>query len=216
MDQRILFDGLAMYLAFIVLITFHEFGHAWTALKCGDDTPLRQGRVSLNPLVHIDMVGSVVLPLLFVFIAAFDGRMGIPLIGWAKPVQINWNNLKDVRRDDTLITLAGPLMNLVIGFALMIMVKAGLYMDSKLAVEIGFRVAEFSIFLCYFNLLPFPPLDGSHIVRNLSGMSFETYLKILPYGFFMIFIGMQLRPVQVLLSRLTDGTLAIFASAFGL
>ena len=105
MDSTQIADGLIQYLILVGLLTFHEFGHAWTAMKCGDDTARLQGRVSLNPLVHIDPIGTVVMPLLMIFLPFGIGQF---LLGWAKPVPVNLTNLRKRNRDDILITLAGP------------------------------------------------------------------------------------------------------------
>src|SRR6478672_42400 len=107
MDHDALIGGLIQYMCLIGLLTFHELAHAWTAWKCGDDTARSQGRVSLNPLVHMDLVGTVVLPLLVVFLSASGSGLGRFIIGWGKPVPVNLNNLRSPRRDDTLIALAG-------------------------------------------------------------------------------------------------------------
>src|SRR5208282_6403470 len=104
-------NGLITYLGLVILLTFHEFGHAWVALKCGDDTAKLQGRVSLNPLVHIDPIGTVLLPLLMLFLSPNISRF---MIGWAKPVPVNPYNLRYPNRDDILVTMAGPGMNLVL------------------------------------------------------------------------------------------------------
>src|SRR5437588_3749933 len=95
MDPKVVIDGLIMYLGLLVLLTFHEFGHAWMAWKCGDDTARLQGRVSLNPLVHIDPIGTVVMPLLMIFLSTSGSGLGNFLIGWAKPVPVNPNNLRN-------------------------------------------------------------------------------------------------------------------------
>src|SRR6266404_9210364 len=95
MDARQIVDGLIMYLGLIVLLTFHEFGHAWMAMRCGDDTARLQGRVSLNPLVHIDPIGTVFLPLLIIFLSMSGSGVGRFLIGWAKPVPVNLYNLRN-------------------------------------------------------------------------------------------------------------------------
>ena len=122
MDSNQIADGLIQYLMLIALLTFHEFGHAWTAWKCGDDTARLQGRVSLNPIVHIDPIGTVVLPLLMIFMPGV-GRF---LIGWAKPVPVNPSNLNQPRRDDILVTMAGPGMNLILAVSLVGLAKVGL------------------------------------------------------------------------------------------
>src|SRR5580704_2716470 len=99
MDSQIIVNGLITYLGLVILLTFHEFGHAWMASKCGDDTARLQGRVSLNPLVHIDPIGTVLLPLIMIFGPSSMGRW---MIGWAKPVPINLDNLRNPRMDDIL------------------------------------------------------------------------------------------------------------------
>ena len=124
-----IYDGLIQYLMLIALLTFHEFGHAWVALKCGDDTARLQGRVSLNPVVHIDPIGTVLLPLLMIFMPG----AGQFLIGWAKPVPVNPNNLNQPKRDDILVSLAGPAMNLVLAGVLVVLAKAGLLFHSPAA-----------------------------------------------------------------------------------
>src|SRR5665213_283532 len=107
MDNKIT-DGLLAYLFLVILLTFHEFGHAWTAWMCGDDTARLQGRVSLNPLVHIDPIGTILLPLLMIFM---PNGIGAIIFGWAKPVPVNPDNLRNKGFDDLLVTMAGPLMN---------------------------------------------------------------------------------------------------------
>ena len=116
-------EKLISYLGLIMLLTFHEFGHAWTALKCGDDTARLQGRVSLNPIVqiHPDWHGSA---------AAADDfpapSISRFMIGWAKPVPVNAYNLRNPRRDDILVTMAGPAMNLILAVALVALARVGL------------------------------------------------------------------------------------------
>src|SRR6267142_1484745 len=126
MDPRLLIDGLLLYLGLLVLLTFHEFGHAWMAWKCGDDTARLQGRVSLNPLVHIDPIGTVVMPLLIIFLSMSGSGLARFLIGWAKPVPVNPHNLRNPRVDDILVTLAGPWMNLLLAVLLMGLCRLGM------------------------------------------------------------------------------------------
>src|SRR5882724_5574326 len=115
MDVNQLADGLIQYLMLVGLLTFHEFGHAWTAMMCGDDTAKSQGRVSLNPVVHIDLIGTVLLPLLMIFTPCSINRY---MVGWAKPVPVNPGNLRHKKFDDILVTLAGPGMNLILAVGL--------------------------------------------------------------------------------------------------
>src|SRR3954469_9777120 len=121
MNTGALVDGLLLFLAFVAFVALHEFAHAWTAERCGDDTPRLQGRVSLDPLAHIDWIGTVALPLILVLMAAAGG--GEQLLGWGKPVQVNLNNFRVRRRDDILVSVAGPFMNLLIVVCLLAIMK---------------------------------------------------------------------------------------------
>ena len=197
------------YLGFIALLTFHEFGHAWVALRCGDDTAKQQGRVSLNPIVHIDLIGTVVMPLVG-FLLSGSGLASF-VIGWAKPVPVNILNLRQPRLDDTLIALAGPMMNLLLAALLVGVVKLGVVADIPILVKMCHMMALQSLLLCFFNLLPFPPLDGSHVVKNLVGMSYETYWKLCQYGFIIVIVAWQIPAIPGLVYRMTDGTFNIFA-----
>ena len=217
MDSRLLVDGLIMYLGLIVLLTFHEFGHAWMALRCGDDTAKLQGRVSLNPIVHLDPFGTVLMPLLAIFLSA-SGGAGVSrfLIGWAKPVPVNPYNLRNPRVDDILVTLAGPWMNLLLAVVILGLARLGVMAHSESMVDLCFEMARLSLLLCFFNLLPIPPLDGSQVVRSLTGMSYETYYQFARYGFVILIVVWQIQPVRALINFLTDQTLIVIASWFGL
>src|SRR6516225_7874657 len=126
MPSRDIIDGLIMYLGLVVLLTFHEFGHAWMAWRCGDDTARSQGRVSLNPLVHIDPIGTVIIPLVMIFLSANGSVLSRFLVGWAKPVPVNPQNLRNPKIDDVLVTLAGPVMNLLLAVLLVALAKLAL------------------------------------------------------------------------------------------
>ena len=204
MDQKALFDGLVMYLCFIPILTFHEWAHAWVAWKCGDDTARLQGRVSLNPIVHIDPIGTVALPLVAVFLGASGSGLSRFIIGWGKPVPVNLYNLRHPRRDDTLVALAGPAMNVVLAFVVLGLGKLGALAGSRLAVEMSVQLAQISLFLCFFNLLPIPPLDGSHVVKNFIGMKDETYWRLCQFGFIAVILVIQIEFSQV--SAATLGT----------
>jgi len=200
-----------MYLGLVVLLTFHEFGHAWTALKCGDDTARLQGRVSLNPLVHIDIIGTVAVPLFMILLPAFGGF----LVGWAKPVPVNPHNLRNPRTDDILVTLAGPGMNLLLAVVLMALARIGLMIDSLSMAALCAQTAQLSLLLCFFNLLPIPPLDGSQVVRSLSGMSYEAYHAIARYGIIILIIALQFQFVRDLIGFATFQTWHTLGSWFG-
>ena len=152
-------------------LTVHEFCHAFCAWKLGDSTARDQGRLTLNPIKHIDIIG-----LIFIVIAGF---------GWAKPVQFNPENLRNYRRDKALIAAAGPLSNLVLGIILILIVRAIIFHHFR--AETGFNLFTENMFyillvaasinfgLFIFNLLPIPPLDGSHIV--FSGLNLKPEIE---------------------------------------
>jgi len=215
MDPALLIDGLIQYLGLIILLTFHEFGHAWMAWKCGDDTAHSQGRVSLNPLVHIDPIGTVVMPLLMIFLSLSGSGIGRFLIGWAKPVPVNPSNLRNPRVDDLLVTLAGPWMNLLLAVIIMALCRLGMIAHSEGLATLCLNMAQLSLLLCFFNLLPIPPLDGSQVVRIVTGMTYETYYRIARYGFILIIVVWQIPVVRQVIMGLTLGTLSTLARWFG-
>jgi Zn-dependent protease len=214
MDPRTIIDGLLLYLGLVVLLTFHEFGHAWMAWKCGDDTARSQGRVSLNPLVHIDLIGTVLLPLLMIFLSASGSGLSRFLVGWAKPVPVNLQNLRNPRMDDILITLAGPWMNLLLAVVIMGLARLGANFHSTGMVQVCLQVAHLSLLLCFLNLLPIPPLDGSRVARVLVGMSYEAYFQIARYGFIILIIVLQIPVIQTTLQSLTNQSQSIIADWF--
>ncbi len=146
---------LASLPAIIIAMAIHEYAHARVAYMLGDDTPLRMGRLTLNPLAHIDPLGLIAL-----FIAHF---------GWAKPVSINPYNFKDYRRDNILVSIAGPAANLLIAFFALVVLnslhKAGLSL-SKGTVTVIYLIVIYNINFAIFNMLPIPPLDGSHLITS--------------------------------------------------
>ena|SRR5579859_1184703 len=195
-------DGLLQYLMLIVLLTFHEYGHAWTAMKCGDDTAKDLGRVSLNPIVHMDIIGTVLLPLLMIFSPAGISRF---LIGGAKPVPVNPLNFRRRNFDDVLVTLAGPGMNLLLAIFILGIARIVYVFGYEDVVDLLWKMAYLSLTLCFFNLLlPIPPLDGSHIARALIGMSHETYAHMTRFGYLPVLIAWQIPPVQHFVSGTTD------------
>ena len=158
----------------IIGLTVHEYCHALCAWKLGDSTARDQGRLTLNPLKHIDIIGFI-----FIIIAGF---------GWAKPVQFAPENLRNLRRDKALIAAAGPLSNLILGILFILSIKAVFYFQIARSnfTESFFWVLFFSatinLGLFIFNLLPIPPLDGSHIVFSGLNISIETEARIRQIG----------------------------------
>lgn len=209
--SNVIVEGLISYLGLIILLTFHEFGHAWVALKCGDDTARLQGRVSLNPIVHIDPIGTVLLPLVMIFLPG-AGRF---LIGWAKPVPVNPYNLRNPRLDDILVSMAGPAMNVVLAVVLMALARAGLLVHVEQLTNLCVQMAALSLLLCFFNLIPIPPLDGSHVLRNLTNMSWEAYANFARFGFIAVIVVIQFPLVRQVLSFAVGGSLVLLARIFG-
>ena len=162
------FDPVTVALGFGVLLlslTIHEAAHAWTADRLGDPTARRLGRVSLNPLAHVDLIGTVILPLL----AAVSH---LPLIGWAKPVPVDPRNLRNPRRDFVLVAAAGPISNLlqaaVAAVALRMALASGVSTVAAGSVagsivEVLFLAVQINLLLAFFNLIPVPPLDGGNV-----------------------------------------------------
>ena len=209
--NNLIVDGLIAYLGLVILLTFHEFAHAWTAWKCGDETARLQGRLSLNPLVHIDPIGTVVLPLVMIFASPAVGRF---LIGWAKPVPFNPGNLGNRWRDEMLIAMAGPVMNVLLAIVLVGFARVAVIFGALDITDLLLQMAALSLILCFFNLIPIPPLDGSHVLRNLTGMTYDTYFQISRFGFIAIIIVLQIPVVRTILGTLTYGTLHLLTLGF--
>src|SRR6202522_3165225 len=170
-------------------LSFHECAHAWMASRLGDQTARLQGRITLNPLAHIDPVGTLLFPALVIFGPLLGFGVPFMLVGWAKPTPVITRNFKRIVRDDNLTTLAGPLSNLILvlvalaGLTVMALAMpgGGALVRVSFAVALGFPGAtgaqpiallfslaiEINLSLFFFNLLPIPPLDGSRLIRNI-------------------------------------------------
>jgi len=173
--------ALSIYFAgFLMSVVAHEYSHAWMAEKFGDPTARLLGRLTWNPLKHIDPMWTVVIPI-FAFVS------GIPLIGGAKPVPVNPLNFAEPRRADRFVSVAGVAANLIIALALALVLKTNLLArDSILFVVFG-MVMRINVILLIFNLLPLPPLDGSHIVATfLPEPAATKYRSMGMLGFFVI------------------------------
>ncbi len=216
MDMAHLSQGLASFLCFILIITVHEFGHAWMANRCGDDTAKLLGRVTLNPAAHIDAIGTIALPLIAVFLSASgSGHLASFIIGWGKPVPVNIGNLRRRVRDDILVTMAGPAMNVVIAMAALIVGRIALEMNSTVVVEAAGQMAVISMYLFFFNLIPVPPLDGSRVMRHIVGMGEEAFMNLSQFGMIFLIILMQLQPVQAALGVATGVSVGLMGWLVG-
>jgi Zn-dependent protease len=181
-----LFWTLVGFSIVLVSLTIHEAAHAWTADRLGDPTARMLGRVSLNPIVHIDLIGTIVLPL----VAAISG---LPIIGWAKPVPVNISRLRHHRRDFMLVAAAGPVSNLAQAAVVALVVRTLVGADAERGLLMTILVAavQINLLLAFFNLVPVPPLDGGNV---LAGLLPETAAALLDglrqYGFILLYVLM--------------------------
>ncbi len=174
----------------LIAITFHEVAHGLVANRLGDPTARQMGRLTLNPLAHIDLVGTIILPAILII-------TGAPVFGWAKPVPINPHNFRDPRRDMAISAAAGPVTNLLLAILSLLILKfliipaAGFLPDSlTIPLTMMFRQSILiNIILAAFNLLPIPPLDGGRVLTGfLPHQQAVAFSKIEPYGFFIVII----------------------------
>jgi len=176
-------------LPLLFAITVHEYAHGWAAHKLGDNTAKNLGRLSLNPIRHIDPLGTIVVPLLLMISSGF-------IFGWAKPVPVNWHNLRQPRRDMALVALAGPGSNLLRALLWGAVMKVGyLYAGGEpdpialYLIYAGTAGIFINIILMVLNLLPIPPLDGSRVLSSLVSPDIARRLaQIEVYGFIILVV----------------------------
>ena len=180
-------DPVAAAIGFGVLLlslTIHEAAHAWTADRLGDPTARALGRVSFNPLVHIDPAGTIVLPLIALV-------TGLPLIGWAKPVPVNIRNLPHPRRDFIFVAAAGPISNLcqaVVAAGLMRLSGVDPYSGGGPLHFALLMAVQVNLLLAFFNLIPVPPLDGGNVLAGLlPPRAAYEFARLRPYGFIVLY-----------------------------
>lgn len=176
----------AMALPLLFGVSLHEVAHGYVALRCGDKTAKLAGRLSLNPLQHVDLVGTIILPIICLALGGF-------LFGWAKPVPIDSRQFKQWRRDTILVSLAGPAANLLMAIAFALVLKLGVLFGTE---DNGFAFAlqvmgEYGIilnlFLMFFNLIPIPPLDGGRAMLGILPPKLAyQYRGVERYGFWII------------------------------
>ncbi len=182
---------LSIVIGFAVLLlslSIHEAAHAWTAERLGDPTARLQGRVSLNPIVHIDPIGTVVLPLIAMF-------SHLPIIGWAKPVPVNPHYLRSPRRDFMLVAAAGPISNALQAVVAAIALRAALsvgppFEHAWVATPLNTLAlaVQINVLLALFNLIPVPPLDGGNVLAGLLPPSAASgFVQLRRYGFLVLY-----------------------------
>lgn len=186
-------EALILFGCLVVAIILHEISHGVVALWCGDDTAKRAGRLTLNPVPHVDPFGSLILP-------AMGALAGLPVIGYAKPVPVNPALMRRPRRDMVFVSLAGPGTNFVL-MAVAALTSRWLYAEgrglggaldattSDLLLQVVFSFAVVNLLLGLFNLLPIPPLDGSALVERMLPASWlPNWYRFRPYGLAVIFV----------------------------
>ena len=209
--------GLTTYVVLLFSLSVHESAHAWMASRLGDETAMRLGRVSLNPIVHIDPVGTLLFPLIQIF-------TNVPLLGWAKPTPYNPANFRrdvSMRTGHVLVAAAGPVSNFLLALVftgvLVVLVRGGLVQSrDSFLLTLTVLGIQLNVLLALFNLVPIPPLDGSKVASfGLRGELGDKYDRVVgPYGFVILMVLLMsgalsyvLGPIQNLILRALFGLL---------
>jgi Zn-dependent protease len=203
---------VAWILPVLFAITVHETAHGWMALQLGDKTAMMLGRLTLNPLKHIDPLGTILIPGLMYMMAGF-------MFGWAKPVPITWQNLKQPKRDMVFVAAAGPVSNLIMAMLWSLAIRIGLALgDAGLAlVFMGVAGIFINCILMVLNLLPLPPLDGGRVMTGLlPGPLAYKFSRIEPYGFFILVGLMVTGLLGVILWPVIEFFIGLMAGISGL
>jgi Zn-dependent protease len=223
-DATQLIAHLVIYMVVLLLaISVHEAGHAWMSYKFGDDTAFQLGRVTLNPVAHTDPIGTLLIPIISFIFSAVGGVVGtIPLIGWGKPTPVNprkWTNYKTA---NVMVSIAGVLANLlllIIGIVI-----------AKILIWQGYNISEFfsnttnpimifvgnlmtlNLSLFVFNLLPFPPLDGSKILSTFLPESAQPVLALMEqYGFLILMALIYVGVMRIIITPFLYGLIYVLA-----
>ena len=209
--QRVVVWALPVLFA----VTLHEVAHGWAAKKLGDDTADSEGRLSLNPLKHVDPFGTVILPLVLVALGGF-------VFGWAKPVPVNWNNLRHPKRDMGIVALAGPMANLAMIIAWALIFKIASFTEGSvpwLVEPLMYMSAagiQINAMLMVLNLLPIPPLDGSRIV-SMALPAYWVYqmARIEPFGMVILIVLVMTGILSKILIPMINVVIAGIRALFG-
>lgn len=213
MGNFTLVQNIAIWaLPVLFAITIHETAHGWVALKFGDRTAQMMGRLTLNPIKHIDPIGTLLVPGLLLMAGGF-------IFGWAKPVPVTWQNLSNPKKDMIWVALAGPMSNLGMAFIWAALAKIGLMAGGNLQAlyYMGIAGIQINAVLMLLNLLPLPPLDGGRVlVGLLPGPLSWRVSQIEPYGFFILVGLIYFGIISMVLSPIMRGFNSILATIFGL
>ena len=176
-------EALLTVLLLWILTAPHEFAHAWVATRLGDDTPRKDGRVTLYPLAHVDWLGTAILP----FVTSL---LGGGFLGWGKPVRTDPSKLRFGLNGMALVALAGPFSNVVLAVILAIVARLAISASSALA-QFAAQGVRLSLYLAIFNLLPVPPLDGSKLLLA-ARIPMAVYIEISRFGFMLLIVAVSL------------------------
>lgn len=212
--------AIAIYAIPVLLaVTLHEAAHGYVAMRLGDITAYAAGRVSLNPFRHIDPVGTVAFPLALLAIAKWLGGGGL-LFGWAKPLPVNFSNLRDPRRDMLWVAAAGPLSNLVMAFAWGFVLKLAVGLSPSNAVDVLMLVAAagvlVNVIFTVLNLLPLPPLDGGRMLASvLPRRVAKVFGRLEPFGLAILLVLLFTGVLGTVLWPLVHSGASVVATASG-
>lgn len=206
-------------LPILFAITVHEVAHGWVAKRLGDPTAMMLGRLTLNPVKHVDPIGTFLVPFALML-------MHLPIFGWAKPVPVTWENLRHPKRDMALVAVAGPVANLLMALLWAVVMRVGLGMGmgaGELAwlgrplAYMGFAGIQINVMLMVLNLLPLPPLDGGRVMAGvLPGPLSWKFSRIEPYGFFILLGLLWTGLLSYVLNPPIDGLIKLIFSIFKL
>lgn len=217
-------DFLSKLIIYMVVWVFavsaHEAAHAWTSYKFGDDTAYHLGRVTLNPVSHIDLIGTIILPILG-FIVSYSSAFSFPLIAWGKPTPVNPLRWRNKNTANVCVSLAGIVANLLVAVLSTVIIKvliwqqilnAQNFQEGLIAILFNFlyTMVLMNVGLAIFNLLPFPPLDGSKVLQTFLPRSFEPLFNILEtYGFLILLVLLQLGIIRAIVVPLNEFVLSL-------
>ena len=203
-------DKSVLFIILLVSLVIHEWAHAFCADQLGDPLPRKEGRVTLDPRSHVDLIGTLLIPFIMIFL-----NPGFLVLGWGKPVRISLPNKLSQTRDDILITLAGPAANLLLAFSTVLVFCLINFFSplSEAFIRLMIMIVNLNCLLFLFNLIPIPPLDGSHLLKRLLKISETNFNKFSSFGIFLLLILVNLDefrvPFQDVLSYLTHEIIGI-------